>query len=90
MTANLTRAEVLERIEAALARMPERRRAIFLAVRLDGTSYAEIAERSGLSVLQVEREIAAALLQLDDALCAAPHSPWWRRLLRRIIGGCRL
>lgn len=81
-----TEAEVLERLERALARMPERRRAVFLAARQEGLGYAEIAERNGIAVRQVEREIAAAVLQLDDAV--AGRVPWWRRLFRALVGGC--
>ena len=81
----LGEAEVLDRLESALARLPERRRVVFLAARQQGRDYVEIAERNGMSVRQVEREIAAALLQLDDAV--AGRVPWWRRLLRGLLGG---
>ncbi len=70
------------RLEAALQTLPRRRRAIFLAVRLDGTSYAELAEQTGLSVRQVEREIARAIAQIDRFLergKASPSRTWWRR-----------
>lgn len=87
MRQDLTEAEILERLEIGLQSMPKRRRMIFLAVRQGGASYAELAEQTGLSVRQVEREIAAALLQLDDALCGGQSLPWWRRLLRVITGG---
>jgi RNA polymerase sigma-70 factor (ECF subfamily) len=86
MRQDLTRDEILQRLDTGLRRMPKRRRMIFLAVRLDDASYAELAERTGLAVRQVEREIAAALLQLDDALCGRQSLPWWRRLLRVITG----
>jgi RNA polymerase sigma-70 factor (ECF subfamily) len=84
---DLTEAESLGRLNRELRRMPKRCRVIFLAVRLDGASYAELAEQTGLSIRQVEREIAAALLQLDDALCGQQSLPWWSRLLRVITGG---
>jgi RNA polymerase sigma-70 factor (ECF subfamily) len=86
MGEDLTEAEILDRLEIGLQRMPKRRRTIFLAVRLDGASYIDLAEQTGLAVRQVEREIAAALLQLDDALCGRQSLPWWRRLLRVITG----
>jgi RNA polymerase sigma-70 factor (ECF subfamily) len=86
MGEDLTDAEILERLNRELRRMPKRRRMIFLAVRLDGASYIDLAEQTGLAVRQVEREIAAALLQLDDALCGRQSLPWWRRLLRVITG----
>ena len=70
-----------ERILEALAEMPERRRTIFLAARRDGLSHATIAERTGLGVRDVEREIAAALLDIDAALEPMERVPPWRRLL---------
>jgi len=59
--------------------MPERRRTIFLALRLDGASYAELAERTGLSVRQIERELAPALVQLRRAVREGACEPRWRR-----------
>ena len=51
----------LQRVERALSRLDRPTRNIFLAHRLDGMDYAEIAERTGLSVKQVERRIARAM-----------------------------
>lgn len=86
MLDDLTKPELIARLEARLQRMPERRRAIFLAVRFDRAGYAELAAQHGLTARQVEREFARALLQLDDALCCRRREPWWRRWLRRITG----
>jgi RNA polymerase sigma-70 factor (ECF subfamily) len=61
------------RLEAALLSLPPKRREIFLAVRLDGASYVELAGQTGLSTEQVEREVAAALAQIDRAL--GDHRP---------------
>jgi len=55
-------------MEAALLVMPTLRREIFLAVRLDAMTYAEVAKRTGLSVPAVEREMVRALCALGDAL----------------------
>lgn len=74
--------ELLARIETALQTLPRRRRAIFLAVRLDGVSYAELATQTGLSVRQVEREVARAIAHIDRRLergGAVPPDPWWWR-----------
>lgn len=82
----LSEAEIFARLEAALKRIPERRRAIFLAVRLGNMSYDEIAERTGLSVKQVEQQLARALMQIDSYLRhgeAPLPRPWWRRFWRR-------
>ena len=85
MTGNLPNPEIIEQLEAGLQRMPKLRREIFLAVRVDGLSYAEIAERTGLSVQQVERHFAESMLALRDALDGRPSVSWWQRILRRIV-----
>lgn len=84
MSDNLTDAEIVERLEAGLQRMPKLRREIFLAVRVDELSYAEIAACTGLSVQQVERHFARSILALRDALDGAPPISWWKRNLRRV------
>ena len=89
MSENLTDAEIIERLEAGLQRMPKLRREIFLAIRLDDLSYAEIAERTGLSVEQVERHFSQSMLVLHDAIDGRPCMPWWKRVWRRIAEGHR-
>lgn len=84
MSENLTEAEIIEKLEAGLQRMPKLRREIFLAIRLDDLSYAEIAERTGLSVKQVERHFARSLVALLEAFEGRPPTPWWKHLLRWI------
>ncbi|WP_232475842.1 sigma factor-like helix-turn-helix DNA-binding protein [Flavisphingomonas formosensis] len=84
MAQHLTEAEHLERMEQALLRMPNIRRQIFLAARLDHMPFAEIVERTGLSRRQVERQFRIAIRQLCDAIDGYPPVPWWRRLLRWI------
>lgn len=54
----------LARIETAMGRMKPKTREIFMAHRLDGLSYAEIAERTGLSVKGVEKQMSSAIAQL--------------------------
>jgi RNA polymerase sigma factor (sigma-70 family) len=58
----------LVRIEAAVARLKPLTRAIFLARRLDGHSYDEIAARTGLSVRGVEKQMRVAIRQLGRHL----------------------
>jgi len=71
---------LLAKFERAMQRVPRRQREILLAVRLDDLSYSEIAERTGLTVAQVERLVAHGLFNfscnLDD-----PRRHWWRRWL---------
>jgi RNA polymerase sigma-70 factor (ECF subfamily) len=42
-------------------------RQIFLAHRVDGYSYGEIAERTGLSVKGVEKHMSRAIAHIDRA-----------------------
>lgn len=58
----------LRRVEAALGRLKPTTRNIFLAHRLDGMTYGEIAERTGLSVKGVEKQMSKAIAQLGRAL----------------------
>ncbi len=60
----------LARIEEAVLRLKPLTREIFLACRLDGYSYAEIAERTGLSVRGVEKQMSRAIRQLGRHLRA--------------------
>ncbi|WP_365898918.1 sigma-70 family RNA polymerase sigma factor [uncultured Sphingomonas sp.] len=58
----------LARIEQAVLRLKPLTRQIFLACRLDGYSYAEIAEQTGLSVRGVEKQMSRAIKQLGRHL----------------------
>lgn len=58
----------LVRIEQAVLRLKPLTRQIFLACRLDGYSYAEIAEQTGLSVCGVEKQMSRAIKQLGRHL----------------------
>ncbi|HET7576252.1 MAG TPA: sigma-70 region 4 domain-containing protein [Sphingomicrobium sp.] len=71
-------ADLLRRLEDAVAHMPRKQREIFLAHRLDEMSYAEIARRTGLSIKQVERHMARAIYKLCKQMDGHPLS-WWER-----------
>ena len=60
--------DTLRRLEAAVARMKPRTREIFLAHRIEGLTYAEIAERTGLSVKGVEKQMSKAIAKIDRLL----------------------
>jgi len=60
----------LVRIEAAMMTLKPLTREIFLACRLDGYSYAEIAQRTGLSVRGVEKQMSRAIKKLGRHLRA--------------------
>jgi len=56
--------DMLRRFEAALARLDPRTREIFLAHRIDGYTYGEIAARTGLSVKTIEKHMSRAIASL--------------------------
>lgn len=58
----------VRRFAAALQTLPERQRAMVVAARLDGLSYAAIATRHGSTPAAVEKTVARALLRLGAAL----------------------
>lgn len=55
----------LRRLEAAIMKLKPTSREIFLARRMDGLSYAEIAESTGLSMRAVERHMSKAIAKLS-------------------------
>jgi DNA-directed RNA polymerase specialized sigma24 family protein len=61
--------------QRGLRRMTKRQRAIFAAVRFEGASYAELAQRHGITVEQVQAELAEALSTLTRAV----YGHWWQR-----------
>ena len=60
--------DMLRRLEAAMMRLRPKTREIFVAHRVEGLTYAEIAERTGLSVKGVEKQMSKALVHLDRML----------------------
>lgn len=56
--------ERVARLSVCLSRLSERTRDIFLAHRVDGLSYQEIARQHQVSVSTVERHVAKALMLL--------------------------
>ena len=52
------------RLSVGLGRLTEKTRQVFLAHRIEGMSYQEIARRQGLSVSTVEKHVAKAVLLL--------------------------
>lgn len=84
----------LEAMRRAVAALPERERSVFWLCAVDGLDYPAIAARLGISLAEVERLLAAALLAIDrhleDAACAPdpvssgakPFASWLHRLAR--------
>ena len=58
--------EFKQKLENALAELPEGNREVFLMNRIEGLKYAEIAERIGLSVKAVEKRMSKAIRILKD------------------------
>lgn len=61
---------MLHRIECSIEKLKPVTRQIFLAHRLDGYSYREIAESTGLSVKAVEKHMSRAIAHIDRTLTA--------------------
>jgi RNA polymerase sigma factor (sigma-70 family) len=60
--------DTLRRLEQAVSKLKPKTREIFLAHRLHGFTYAEIAQRTGLSVKGVEKQISKAIAKIDRLL----------------------
>jgi len=56
--------EQVARLSECLGRLSDKTRDIFLAHRIDGLPYQQIAQQHGLSISTVEKHIAKATLQL--------------------------
>ncbi|MFN3727720.1 MAG: sigma-70 family RNA polymerase sigma factor [Allosphingosinicella sp.] len=70
--------EFLRRLEEAVGNIPRLQREIFMAHRLDDMSYRQIADRTGLTVRQVERHMAKAIYKLSKQMDGRRLS-WWER-----------
>ena len=60
--------DMLQRVEAAVLRLRPKTREIFMAHRVEGLSYAEIAQRTGLSIKGVEKQMSKAIAAIDRML----------------------
>jgi RNA polymerase sigma factor (sigma-70 family) len=60
--------ERVARLSACLLRLTPRTRGIFLAHRLEGKTYAQIAQEYGITVSGVERHIAKAIRQVTSGM----------------------
>jgi RNA polymerase sigma-70 factor (family 1) len=66
---SLLRQEELNRkLQDALAEIPEKSRDVFLMNRIEGLTYADIAERLGLSVKAIEKRMSEALSVLRSRI----------------------
>lgn len=60
--------DMLRRMESIMLKLRPKTRAIFLAHRIDGLSYAEIAERTGIGIKGVEKQMSKAIAHIDRML----------------------
>jgi RNA polymerase sigma-70 factor (ECF subfamily) len=60
--------EAIDRVAARLARLPAKRRAVFVLVRIHGYSHREVAQRLALSIDAVEKHVVRATLDCSDVL----------------------
>ncbi|XHS77494.1 RNA polymerase sigma factor [Burkholderiaceae bacterium UC74_6] len=56
--------ERMERLSLCVGRLSEKTRAIFVAYRLDGQTYKQIARDHGVTISTVEKHVARATMQL--------------------------
>ena len=60
--------DTLRRLEHALSKLKPRSREIFLAHRIQGFTYSEIADRTGLGIKGVEKQMSKAIAKIDRLL----------------------
>lgn len=60
--------EFREKLEKAIAELPENQRTTFLLNRIDGKKYAEIAEMEGVSIKAIEKRMHLALKSLREKI----------------------
>ncbi len=65
----------LEQLARALAKLPERCRAVFMARRVEGLSHRETAQKLGISEKTVEKHMARGIRHLMDIFGRGGKSP---------------
>ena len=60
--------DTLRRLEEAIGKLKPKTREIFLAHRIHGFTYAEIADQTGLSIKGVEKQMSKAIAKIDRLL----------------------
>jgi DNA-directed RNA polymerase specialized sigma24 family protein len=69
----------LARLERAIANLPHLQREIFLAHRVDGLSYSQIACWKNLTRRMVQKLMVRALVNIDRQL-EGHELRWWQRI----------
>lgn len=81
MIDGLSYQEFQRRARLALRQMTPLQRDIFRALQSEGVSYPALAERHGVTEVEVRAAFAAALLIFTDVYDKPP--PWWRCMFQR-------
>ena len=68
LNTSLETSELAEKIELAIASLPEKCRMVFELNRIEGLKYAEIAEKMNISIKTVETQMSKALAVLREHL----------------------
>jgi RNA polymerase sigma-70 factor (ECF subfamily) len=68
----------LRRLRRAIRRLPQDQHAVFCAVRYEDLDYEQVAERTGLTVREVEKLLAQALFAIMRDMDRVPRRRWWR------------
>ncbi len=68
INSSLETSELAQKIEAAIASLPEKCRMVFELSRIEGLKYAEIAEKMNISIKTVETQMSKALTVLKEHL----------------------
>jgi len=63
----------------AVAALPRKQREVFLAHLLEELPYDEIAEIKGITIREVERQMARAIYKIAKQMDGEPLS-WWERI----------
>jgi RNA polymerase sigma-70 factor (ECF subfamily) len=79
MLPELTDADLVELVKAAVERLPARRRNIFLLSRVEGWTNQQIADAYGIAVWRVRRHVRAAMHVLMLEVRDGKPPPFWRR-----------
>lgn len=58
-----------QRMRDAITALPEPTRSVYVAHLVEGLDYQLIGQRAGLSLREVERHIAEAIMLIDRHLC---------------------
>ncbi len=68
----------LKRLRRAIRRLPRDQHAVFCAIRYEDLDYEQVAERTGLTVREVEHLLAQALFAIMREIHCATRSRRWR------------